>query len=90
MDHQNLDGLKKLILENEKWPLTYMFKFIAPNSDNKVELVVACLPKEGRITYNHTKNLKHVAVTCVATINTADQIIAITQQALSIPGVIAL
>ncbi len=90
MSNQNLEGLKKLLLENEKWPLNYMFKFIAPNTDNKVNQVVACLPVNGRITYNHTKNLKHVAITCVADIDSAEQIIEITQKALDIQGVIAL
>lgn len=85
-----MERLRALLLENKKWPMKYMFKFIAPNTDNKVNLVVACLPQDGRVTYNHTKNLRHVAITCVAQVDNADQIIDVTQKALSIPGVISL
>ena len=90
MIDQNMERLRALLLENKKWPMTYMFKFIAPNTENKVERVVECLPKNGRITYNHTKNLRHVAITCVAEVDNADQIIEVTQKALSIQGVISL
>lgn len=90
MSVQNLERLRALLLENKKWPMTYMFKFIVPNTDNKVNLVVACLPQDGRVTYNHTKNLRHVAITCVAQVDNADQIIEVTQKALSIQGVISL
>jgi hypothetical protein len=90
MDFLNLERLREVLLESETWPVDYMFKFIVPNSDNRVNRVVDLLPKHGRITYNHTKNLKHIAVTCVARMDSADQIIDVTKNALSISGVIAL
>ncbi len=90
MDIIDLEKLRELLMENKKWPMDYMFKFIVPNSDNRVNLVVECLPKNGKITYNHTKNLKHIAVTCVAPMDSAHDIIDVTHKALSIKGVISL
>lgn len=84
------DKLRSMLAENKKWPIKYMFKFIVPNEEGKVDKVVAGLPKSGKITYKHTKNLRHVAVTCVATMNSADDIIYISNQIAEIPGVMAL
>ena len=77
-------NLRYRLMESEKWPLKYMFKFIVPNQ------VKALLPTEGEVTFKHTDNLKHVSVTCVALMESADQIIVITEKADKIEGVIVL
>nr|WP_321354256.1 DUF493 family protein [uncultured Draconibacterium sp.] len=89
----NIDKYKNLryrLMETESWPLKYMFKFITPNEDGKVDQVKALLPEEGEVTFKHTANLKHVSVTCVALMETADQIIEITEKVDKIEGVIVL
>jgi len=67
-----------------------MFKFISPNRDGKVDKIKALLPENGKITFKHTANLKHVSVTCVALMDSADQIIEITEKVDKIEGVIVL
>lgn len=84
------DKLRSILAENKKWPMQYMFKFIVPNADGKVDKVVAGLPKGGKVTFKHTKSLKHVAVTCVASMASVDDIIYISEQIAAIPGVMAL
>ncbi len=84
------EKLRELLLKNEQWPLVYMFKFSVPNSDGKVNEVVALLPSDGVKSFKHTQNLKFVSVTCKATMHSVDAIIAITDQIASIPGVISL
>ncbi|WP_430810370.1 MULTISPECIES: DUF493 family protein [unclassified Carboxylicivirga] len=84
------EKLKALLTENKKWPLLYMFKFIAPNQDGKVQDVVDLLPKHGTVTYKHTKNLKYVSVTCKASMKSADAIIEVTSKISEIKGVISL
>jgi hypothetical protein len=84
------EKLRELLLKNEKWPLLYMFKFIVPNKEGKVNEVVSLLPESGEITYKHTENLKFVSVTCKANMHSADAIIVLTDQIASIPGIIAL
>jgi hypothetical protein len=59
-DYKNL---RKILAENKKWPLLYMFKFIVPNQHGKVDKVVKLLPDKGEISFNHTKSLRHVSVT---------------------------
>ena len=89
----NIDKYKNLryrLMETESWPLKYMFKFITPNEDGKVDQVKSLLPEEGEVTFKHTANLKHVSVTCVALMETADQIIEITEKVDKIEGVIVL
>lgn len=90
MATQDYEKLKALLLENKKWPLLYMFKFIVPNSEGRVEKVVEMLPKHGSISYKHTKNLKHVSVTCKVSMKNADAIIAVSEKVAQIPGVISL
>jgi hypothetical protein len=87
---EDYERLKKMLLEHKKWPLLYMFKFIVPNSDNRVQMVVDLLPSKAPKSFKHTKNLKHVSVTCKCMVNSAEEIIAITDQISKIPGVIAL
>lgn len=90
MATQDYDKLKALLLENKKWPMLYMFKFIVPNSDGRVEQVVDLLPKHGTVSYKHTKNLKHVSVTCKVSMKSAEAIIDISEKVAAVPGVISL
>ena len=84
----NYVKLKAILEENDKWPMAYMFKFIAPNKDGKVQRVVDLFPKEAKKRFKHTKNLKYVSVTCVLNMKSAEEIITITEAATAIPGVI--
>ena len=82
--------LKIKLEQNKEWPLKYMFKFIVPNKEDKVEKVTNVFPKNAKKSFKHTENLKYVSVTCVLEMNSADEIIKITKDAMSIPGVIML
>jgi len=90
MAMQNYQKLLEKLQENKKWPLLYMFKFIAPNEEGKVEKVVALLPKDGNISYKHTKNLKFVSITCKAQMSNAQSIVDITSKVNQIEGIITL
>ncbi len=48
------------------------------------------MPKNGNISFKHTKNLKYVSVTCTAKMKTAEEIVEITAKANEIEGLIAL
>ena len=93
VNEKNMDKYKNLryrLMETESWPLKYMFKFIIPNEEGKVDLVKTLLPTEGEVSFKHTANLKHVSVTCVAWMKSADQIVEITEKVDKIEGVIIL
>ncbi len=82
--------LRYRLMETETWPLKYMFKFITPNYGGKVEQIKALLPDHGALSFKHTSSLTHVSVTCIAVMDSADQIIEITEQVNQIDGVIVL
>ena len=90
MSMQDYEKLKELLANNKKWPMLYMFKFIVPNEDGKVQQVVDLLPKHGTVTYNHTKNLKYVSVTCRVSMKSANAIIDVTSKVAIIEGVMSL
>ena len=90
MEKDKFQTLRYRLMESEEWPLKYMFKFITPNQDGKVDQIKAILPDHGEVTYKHTSNLKHVAITCVAMMDNADQIIDVTEKVDEIDGVIIL
>lgn len=90
MKPTDYNNLREKLLENKKWPLLYMFKFIVPNNNHKVDAVKQVLPTDGKISYKHTKSLKHVSITCMAKMPSADAIIDITISAASIEGVMVL
>ncbi len=89
----NIDKFRNLryrLMENRNWPLKYMFKFISPNQGGKVDKIKALLPETEIMTFKHTSNLKYVSVTCIALMDSADQIIEITEKVDKIEGVIVL
>ena len=83
-------NLRYRLMENDKWPLKYMFKFIVPNNEGKVDQIKELLPLNSDISFKHTDSLKHVSITCIASMNTADDIIDITEKASEIDGVMVL
>ena len=82
--------LKELLDANKKWPLKYMFKFIIPNKDGKVDAVKALLPVNGVNKFKHTTSLKYVSLTCVAYMKSTSDIIALTESVQNVPGVMSL
>lgn len=81
--------LKQLEL-NKQWPLRYMFKFIAPNNKQTVAAIKKELPKSEKTTVKFSKNGKYVAITCIAFMTSAKQIVGITNTINAIKGVITL
>lgn len=82
--------LLKLLEENTEWPLRYMFKFVVPNDDVTIEKVKRELPNSERLTVKLSKNGKYAAITCIAFMLSAKQIIDITTKVNSIKGVLTL
>ncbi len=85
-----LEGLREQLLKTKSWPIKYMFKFIVPNSGGRVERVIATLPEGGTNSFKTSKDLHYVAVTCVALMQSPDEIVEITRCATEVEGVISL
>ncbi|MDA3893328.1 MAG: DUF493 family protein [Salinivirgaceae bacterium] len=90
MENKHYKKLRELLNENKQWPMLYMFKFIVPNSDNKVNIVTSMMPEDGDISYKHTKNLKYISITCKVLMKSAASIIELNEKVGTIEGVISL
>lgn len=90
MDNQKYTKLKELLSENKNWPMSYMFKCIAPNNKDIINRVVALLPFQGEFTFKTSKNNKFVSISCVAQMSDAQKIIDITQSISAVPDVMIL
>lgn len=88
--NEDITRFREKLNETTEWPSSYMFKFVVPNQDGKVDKVKDILSPYGIITFKNTKNLKFVSITCISQMPDADQIIDITVQITSIEGVMAL
>lgn len=90
MQTQALEQLRLRLIETQKWPLLYRFKFIVPNKDGRVERVVSYLTANGKTTFKPSKDLHYIGITHDAEMPSADAIIDIIAQVSTIEGVISL
>lgn len=80
-------------LENstEKWPLEYLYKFIVPADQNKVQQVEMTFDQTGAvITTNKSKTGKYISISINVVMPSADAIIEKYQQVSTIEGIISL
>ncbi|MFK8037630.1 MAG: DUF493 domain-containing protein [Crocinitomicaceae bacterium] len=68
-------GKLKALLDNEKFPKPYIFKFIVLTAENKVSLVEACFDKSAKITLNYSKTKKYTTVNILQTMSSSQSII---------------
>ena len=87
---ETIERLRNLLMQTEKWPVRYMFKFIVPNSNDRVNRVVATLPANGNTSFRPSKDIHYVCVTHVCQMASADDIVAAIHRATAIDGVISL
>lgn len=84
------NSLLKQLEKNKEWPLRYMFKFIAPNNEETIAAIQKELPQGEKITMKKSKTEKYVAITCIAFMDSAKQIVNITNTVNAIDGVMTL
>lgn len=84
------NSLLRLLEQNKEWPLRYMFKFIVPNDEATIAAVQQELPKSEKTTLKKSKTGKYVAITCIAFMLSAKQIVDITDKVNAIKGVMTL
>ncbi len=90
MDRKRIDELRQNVWESQIWPQRYIFKFIVPNEGGKVKKVVALLPAHAKLSYKHTESLRHVSVTAIAVMASAEEVRKVTRIVSAIEGVISL
>ena len=89
MDEQ-FQKLRATLLEQEKWPLLYFFKFIVPNDSVKIEKVKQLFPNVENLSFRTSRDIRYIAISSKEVMPDVDSIIEIYKSAAEIEGVIAL
>ena len=90
MDQEKYNQLREQLIESAEWPALYMFKFIIPNKDEKLETLKAIFPAETKFAFKTSKDMRFISITVKITMQDADAVIAIYEQTKHIEGLLAL
>lgn len=83
------DGLLEK-LQNEEWPMVYLFKFILPNDAKTLSQVSSFFGSDNEMVFHESKNGNYVSVTVKELMMSAENVIDIYKNAAKIKGVITL
>ncbi|WP_442266236.1 DUF493 family protein [Tenacibaculum sp. ZS6-P6] len=84
-------NLKEKLNETTKFPTKYLYKFIVPSEDDKVEQVQDIFNKGGAvINTRKSRSGKYTSVSIHLNVSNADEVISYYQQAEKIEGIISL
>jgi hypothetical protein len=86
----NIDKFRELLSKNTEWPLLYYFKFIIHNNQQKLDQVRDLFADPSAITYNTSKDIKFISLSCKQLMPDAGSIIDIYKKASLVDGLIAL
>ena len=70
--------------------MVYYFKFIIHNSQEKLDQVKSLFDDPSTITYNTSRDIKFISISCKQMMPDAESIIAIYEKANLVDGLIAL
>jgi len=90
MNQEKYNQLRDQLIESTQWPSLYMFKFIIPNKDEKLDAVKALFPAGTPFAFKTSKDLRFISITVKIKMKDADKVIAIYEQAKNIEGLLAL
>lgn len=90
MDQDKYNQLREQLIESTQWPSLYMYKFIIPNKDEKLDAVKALFPSETEFAFKTSKDMRFISVTVKIIMADADKVIAIYEEAKNIEGLFAL
>ncbi|MDM8160090.1 DUF493 family protein [Labilibaculum sp. K2S] len=90
MEKEKYTKLRYQLMESLTWPSLYMFKFIIPNSDEKVKAVKELFPADTEFAFKTSKDLKFIGITVKKEMESADAVIDIYMKAQHIEGIMIL
>jgi len=86
----NIEKFRELLSKNTEWPMLYYFKFIIQNNQQKLDQVKELFADPSSITYNTSRDIKFISLSCKQLMPDAESIIAIYEKANLVDGLIAL
>lgn len=90
MDRKDYQKFRQQLLESTIWPALYMFKFIIPNNDQKLEAVKNLFDNNTKFSYKTSRDIRFIGITVKQTMQNPDHVMEIYSQAQKIEGLIAL
>jgi hypothetical protein len=88
--NDNIDKFRELLSANKEWPMLYYFKFIVHNNQEKLNRVKELFADPSTITYNTSRDIKFISLSCKQWMPNAESIIDIYEKASLVDGLIAL
>nr|WP_320118628.1 hypothetical protein [uncultured Marinifilum sp.] len=90
MDQEKYNRIKQQLFESTKWPSLYMFKFIVPNNEDKINAVKNLFPTDTEFTYKTSKDIRFIGITVKKVMNSAEDVVEVYARAQGIKGIMAL
>ena len=90
MDQEKYNRIKQQLFESTKWPSLYMFKFIVPNNEDKINAVKNLFPTDTEFSYKTSKDIRFIGITVKKVMNSADDVVEVYARAQGIKGIMAL
>ena len=87
---ERLEQLRKVLEKEVRLPSIYMFKFIVPNNNHSLELVMSLFDESSEINSRVSANGKYISLTAREMMLSVDSIIEKYKSAFTIEGLIAL
>ena len=89
MKDYDFDKLKAALDEGHQWPCEYVFKFVVPNNEEKVEAVLSLL-QGTEISQKKSKTGKYISFTGKAFVSDSQYIVDTYRKASKIEGLLSL
>ncbi|WP_372753101.1 hypothetical protein [Labilibaculum sp.] len=90
MEQEKYSKLRYQLMESMTWPSLYMFKFVIPNTDEKLMAVKSLFPANTQFAFKTSRDLKFIGITVKIVMKSADEIIDIYIKAQKIKGAVIL
>jgi transposase len=82
--------LKEELNKNHEWPTKYMYKFIVPNDEQKIEEVKKRFDKKYQFRQSFSRNAKYASLTFITEEENPESIINRYKRMEDIEGLIAI
>jgi len=90
MDKEKYKKMRQQLLESSNWPSIYMFKFIIPNKDDKLNAVKNLFPENTEFSYKTSRDIRFIGITIKKEMKSPDEVLEVYERAKGIKGVISL
>lgn len=87
---EDINKFRELLAENKEWPMLYYFKFIVQNNQEKLNHVKGLFADQSAITYNTSRDIRFISLSCKQLMPDTDSILEIYRKASLVDGLIAL